>query len=169
MNKALIITPTNRIIQCKFDLINSKAFVLLSQIQVVGLKSISDVNLLNVTIQYSDLFGKKTEPKYIDIKISPFQKLSVFDINRKLKRFKEEGNIFDLITITFDAQAIAEFEEIQLRYELNDAYKVEKLEEIPDDFLRVVYFDIRDRKKSLEDFSEEVQIAFRNSGYMKLL
>ncbi len=160
MNKALRVTPTNRIIQCKFDLINSKAFVLLNQIQVIGLKSISDINLLNVTIQYCDLFGKKTEPKYIDIKISPNQKQPVIDINKKLKRFHEDGNRFDFIIITLGAQSIEEFEEIQLRYELCDAYEVEKLEKIPDDFLRVVYFDIRDRKKTLEDFSEEVQIAF---------
>lgn len=165
----LTLTPAKPTAAITYDLITSKAYVCLDHAMATGMKSALDLNQLQITIQPSGPFNEGMEPIEVAIHVDPSQKQPQFAIKKKYKRFKKGENRLDWLTIKIDASDIKDFEKIKLRYTLEDAYEVEKSDGIPEDLLRVVYFDIRDGKYTLESRSPEMQEAIRKSMYMKLL
>ena len=167
--QSIIISPQNKSIQHKLCLITPKSYVYLDHIQVIGMKSISDINLIKVSVFRGNFYEQKTDSLEIDIKVSPMQKQAVFDIQREFGRTNESENRLDWITVSLDAQEINDFDEIQLQFKCQDAYELEKLPEFLDDFLRAIYLGMKEGKSNLENLTPEVKWAFENSRYKSLL
>lgn len=166
--KEIILSPSVNVKKIKFDLIASNAFIRLDHVQATGLRAINDINNLMISVQNTAPMRTADASIPIDIKISPNQTQAVVPLHKKIKRTYAGDDLLNNVIITLDASKIEHFETIQLRYELQGAYEMEALTEIPDDFLRAIYLGIRDGINKLEDLTPERQEIFKKSRYLKL-